>query len=109
MTNKDLILKENPSLQDFQQYVKDIIEVRGFDGENVTGQFMQLTEEVGELAKAIRKSQKMNLDPKSHVGQLDEELADIFIYLLYFCNYFKVDLETAFRAKEEINKQRTWK
>jgi NTP pyrophosphatase (non-canonical NTP hydrolase) len=102
-------LPDRPSLQEFQKYVAQIIEARGFDGSNVTGQFMQLTEEVGELAKAIRKSQKMSIDPTSKVGAIDEELADIFIYLLYFCNYFQVDLEKAFRDKEAINKQRVWK
>ncbi len=108
MENK-LILPDQPALQDFQDYVKKIIEIRGFDGDNVTGQFLQFTEEVGELAKVIRKSQKMSLDPNSQVGGISEELADVFIYLLYFCNYFEVDLEQAFRDKEEINKKRVWK
>ncbi len=109
MKQDNLLLPDAPTLQDFQAYVRKIIEVRGFDGENVTGQFLQLTEEVGELAKAIRKELKMQVDANSKVEYVQEELADIFIYLLYFCNYFNVDLEDAFRTKEEVNKKRVWK
>jgi NTP pyrophosphatase (non-canonical NTP hydrolase) len=39
---------------------------------------------------------------------LGHEAADVFIYLLTICNHFGVDLETAFREKEEINKGRRW-
>lgn len=109
MNENELTLKKNPTIQDYQAYVREIIELRGFDGSNVTGQFLQLTEEVGELAKAIRKELKMQVDANSKIEYVQEELADIFIYLLYFCNYFHVDLEEAFRAKEEINKKRVWK
>lgn len=109
MKNSELSLPTKPSLQDFQKYVADMMVERGFDPTDITGQFLQFTEEVGELAKAIRKAKKRHLDSSSHVGEIPEELADIFIYLLYFSNYFDIDLEQAFRDKEEINKQRTWK
>jgi len=32
----------------------------------------------------------------------------VFIYLLDICNHFNIDLEKAFRDKEEINKKRIW-
>lgn len=108
MSKSELVLKESPKLQDFQDYVVRIVKERGFDGTNVTGQFMQFTEEVGELAKAIRKAEKMQVDANSKVEHVYEEVADVFIYLLYFCNYYKIDLEQAFRDKEEKNKQRVW-
>ncbi len=109
MPNAELTLKEKPTIQDFQHYVAEMVVQRGFDHTNVARQFLLFTEEVGELAKVIRKAEKMALDPNSHVGGVSEELADIFIYLLYFANHFKVDLEQAFRDKEEVNKQRSWK
>lgn len=108
MKPSKLFLKENPTLKQYQVYVQEMMEERGFDGANVTGQFLQFTEEVGELAKAIRKKQNMKVDANSKVEHVEEEVADIFMYLLYFCNYFKVDLEQAFREKEEKNKQRVW-
>lgn len=109
MTNKDLHLKENPTLADFQRYVKDMVEVRGFDKKSTTDLFLLFVEECGEMAKAIRSTNKvMRMDPNSKKQNLPHEIADVFIYLLDICNHFDVDLEQAFREKEEINKTRTW-
>lgn len=38
-----------------------------------------------------------------------DELADLIIYLCAIANRYEIDLEQAFREKEEINKERTWK
>lgn len=105
----ELNLGDKPSLRDYQEYVAKMVEQRGFDHRNVVAQFLKFTEEVGELAKVIRKSEKMGIDKNSHVGDVSEELADIFIYLIHFCNYYNIDLEKAFRDKEEVNKKRSWK
>ena len=103
-----LVLKENATLQDYQKYVADMIEERGFD-DNILEIFLMLTEEVGEMAKAIRKQEGMATDDNSHKPELEHEIADVFIYLLDICNHYDIDLEKAFRDKEEINKQRVWK
>lgn len=42
-------------------------------------------------------------------NKLKSFIADVFIYLLDICNHFDVNLEKAFRDKEEINKKRVWK
>lgn len=105
----NLNLKENPSLQDFQQYVRDLVKERGFEEETVPEMFMLLSEEIGEMAKAARKSSGMKTDENSHIPELELEMADVFIYLLDICNHFDIDLEKAFRNKEEINKKRVWK
>lgn len=104
-----LFLKENPTLKDFQQYIRDMIKERGFEGESISELFMMLSEEVGEMAKAVRKHAKIKIDSNSHKPELEHEIADVFIYLLDICNYFDIDLEKAFRDKEEINKKRVWK
>lgn len=67
-----------------------------------------LGEEVGELFKALRKSQGISIDPQSKVGSASEELADILIYLCAIANRFDIQLEEAFRRKEEINMRRSW-
>lgn len=105
----NLILKESPELKDFQQYVRDLVKERGFDEETISEIFMLMTEEVGEVAKAIRKYTNAKVDDNSRKPELALELADVFIYLLDVCNYFDIDLEQAFRDKEEINKKRVWK
>jgi len=105
----NLSLKENPNLQDFQKYVREMVEERGFDKENVQQIFMLFLEECGEMAKAARKTAGMKTDNNSEQFHLANEIADVFIYLLDICNHFDIDLEKAFKEKEEINKQRTWK
>ena len=68
-------------------------------------------EEVGELAKAIRKriGLKEDISETARRKKVGHELADCLIYLLDIANLSGVDLITAFIEKEEINSQRTWK
>ena len=104
-----LFLKKKPTLRDFQKYVQQIVKERGFEKETLPQLFMLFLEECGELAKAARKRGGMKIDKNSEQFQLDYEAADVFIYLLDICNHLGVDLEKAFREKEEINKKRAWK
>lgn len=109
-TNKDLKLKENPTLADFQEYEKEMEEVRGFSEQTVVQKCLLLGEEVGELFKAIRKFEGVKIDNhNSKIGDIPEELADILIFVLSIANKYDIDLEEAFRAKEEVNKTREWK
>jgi NTP pyrophosphatase (non-canonical NTP hydrolase) len=104
-----LHLKKHPDLSDFHQYVRNLVKERGFEHETIPELFMLLSEEIGEMAKAARKSTGMLTDENSHKPDLEGEVADVFIYLLDICNHFDIDLEKAFRDKEEINKKRVWK
>lgn len=103
-----LNLKQNPTLQDFQKYISEMVKERGFEKETIPEMFMLMLEECGEMAKAARKTQKMKTDKNSEQFHLDHEIADVFIYILAICNYFNIDLEKAFRDKEELNKKRIW-
>ncbi len=102
------VLKVNPTLLDYQNYVTELEEERGFSDQNVKEKCLLLGEEVGELFKAIRKQEGVKIDPNSKFSSIEEELADIFIYLCAIANRYSIDLETAFRNKEEINHQREW-
>ncbi len=110
MNNKQskLFLKKQPTFEDFQKYVQQLEEERGFAKEGVLQKCLLLGEEVGELFKAIRKKEKIKIDHNSKFGSIDEELADIIIHLCAIANRLDIDLEKAFRDKEEINKNRTW-
>lgn len=101
-------LKEQPTIGDFQEYVRVMEIERGFSEQSVIQKCLLLGEEVGELFKAIRKSEKVHTDPHSKVGTIEEEISDILIMLCSVANKTGVDIEKAFRAKEERNANRKW-
>ena len=102
-------LFEKPTLKEFQTYVHDLEVERGFIDQTVLMKCLMLGEETGELFKAIRKQEGIKLDHASaKVGSIDEELVDIFIFICSIANKYGIELEEAFRRKEEINKQRKW-
>ncbi|TAK96329.1 RS21-C6 protein [Patescibacteria group bacterium] len=103
-----LELKTNPTLQDLQAYVAEMIKERGFDQETLPEVFMLFLEECGELVKAARKTQTIKVDRNSQEYHVADEAADVLVILLDICNYLGVDLEKAFRDKEEKNKKRVW-
>jgi NTP pyrophosphatase (non-canonical NTP hydrolase) len=106
-----LHLKESPSLDDIQRYIADMEQERGFTDVTLLQTYLLLVEEVGELAKSIRKSHTdMRTDAaKSYDETAAHEIADVLMVLTAIANRLGVDMEQAFREKEERNKQRTWK
>jgi NTP pyrophosphatase (non-canonical NTP hydrolase) len=103
-----LPLKESSALSDLQRYVAEMEDERGFSQRGVMQQCLLLGEEVGELFKAVRKHEKMRVGTTSVAGSVDEELADVLIYLCAIANRLGVSLEEALRKKEAVNETRTW-
>jgi NTP pyrophosphatase (non-canonical NTP hydrolase) len=102
-------LSTHPTLPELQRYMDEVCKERGWTKDSYAEKFLLFTEEVGELAKAIRKTQGLYQEKaKQKHLELEEEFADVLSYLLDLANYFQVDLETAFRQKERINATRTW-
>lgn len=101
-------LPTDPTLPDLQALVGQLARERGFGGETVPEVFTLLVEEVGELAKAIRKANGQKIGAHSQQHEVAEEAADVLWLLLDICNRLGVDLEQAFRAKEVINQGRDW-
>ena len=100
---------EHATLPALQHYIDRICQERGWTKDSYAEKFLLFTEEVGELAKAIRKTQGLYPEKaKEKHMELEEEFADVLSYLLDLANYFHVDLEQAFREKERINTTRTW-
>ncbi len=107
-----MTLSSLDSLESLQEYVRATLKERGFDDETVAQKFMLLLEEMGELAHAARKRADIKVDEtkwKDNEQNLQDEAADVLIYLLDICNKLDIDLMKAFIAKEEKNKKRTWK
>ena len=102
-------LTKNPTLKNLQSYVAELENERGFAHQTIIDKCLLLGEEVGELFKAVRKSEGLAIDSNSNFTEIGDELTDILIYLCAIANRKGIDLESAFLRKEEKNKQRVWK
>jgi NTP pyrophosphatase (non-canonical NTP hydrolase) len=113
MENKEKLeaLNENSSIKEVTKYVYDMINERGFQDETAEEVLLLLTEELGELAKAIRKSGKnIAVDvTDDRDADVAGEIADIFNYLLAMCRIKNIDFIEAFKNKERKNVNRIWK
>ena len=101
-------MTDKMTLAAYQKLIHQLKIERGFDKETVPEVFTLLVEEVGELAKAIRKANGQKIDKNSDQYDVEEELADVFWLLIDLSNRLGVDLEAAFMAKEQKNQQRKW-
>ncbi len=103
-------LNEKSNIAEIQKYIQDMKKERKFDRVTIEREMMLFIEEIGELAKAIRKNTNGRLDiKKEYKDNIEEELADCFIYLLSIANMNEVDMFKAFKEKETKNCDRTWK
>lgn len=105
-------LNDSMSLNEIQEYIKKVIDIRGFSDDIIEQKMLLLIEEVGELAKAIRKEKtNMGIDNAkiSNYDPIEGEIADVFIVLNSICNSLDINLYKAFYEKEKSNVQRTWK
>lgn len=116
MKNNQLELWENlndkNTLQEVQQYIKEVITIRGFAEQDIEKTMLLLLEEVGELAKSIRKNAtNMSIDKSkiNHYDTIESEVADVFIVLNSVCNKLNIDLYKALKDKEQENINREWK
>jgi NTP pyrophosphatase (non-canonical NTP hydrolase) len=50
----------------------------------------------------------MRIGTTSVTGSVDEELADVLIYVCAIANRLEINLEEALRNKEAFNETRTW-
>lgn len=103
-------MDKTTTVAQLQQYVDDMVNIRGFADETPQDTLLLLTEELGELAKEVRKSHThIKNDPaKGHTDNLKGEVGDVFMMLLALCRTLNIDLVDAFREKELINCDRKW-
>ncbi len=105
MNNDDMTLKE-------VQYLIKRIEKGTLDEtddeenlqqkrENGQRLVLKLIEEFGELAENIRKD--VRYDGKNIKGTIEEEVFDVFYYIVAIANDYGIDLEKIFYIKDELN------
>ena len=88
-------LTEKNTLREVQKYVNDINEVRGFNGQEITQIMLLLLEEVGELAKSIRKNatnMATDIQKQYNYDSIESEVADVFYVLNSVCNKLNIDI-----------------
>jgi len=98
-------IPDRPTLADWQNFVRDLVEAKHWTKEP-NEVFIRFAEEVGELAKEMRKKWKLGAEAAPSAAG---ELADVFMYLVDLANHFGVDLDQAVRDKLKVNEGRTWK
>lgn len=71
--------------------------------------FILLNEEIGEIARELKRTWSPNYEAFSK-EDLEDELADVLVCLLALANQFEIDLEKAL-VKKLLHKdsQRSWK
>ena len=105
-------LKQSSTLSDIQTYIKKVLQLRGFEGQTAKDKILLLVEEVGELAKAVRKnSLGASVDPKKlqNYDSVESEIADVLIVLISVANILNIDVFKSLKEKEQININRKWK
>jgi NTP pyrophosphatase (non-canonical NTP hydrolase) len=84
------------------KYLQEYIKSKDYNPELKKEYFLKLSEEVGELAKAIRKN-NIREEKGSVKETIDEELWDIMYYAIAIANCYSIDLENVIKEKEDIN------
>lgn len=102
-------IPDNESLRELQKYVWQMNVERGFNTEDPSKKLVMLIEEVGELAKVVRKEAGMKFTDTTKKTELTEELGDVQIVLLGLASMLNVDMLEAVREKEKKNRERKWK
>lgn len=95
-------------MKELQKVVHKIREDRGFTMDPIRI-FTLLNEEVGEVAKELKKTWSVNYDGLEK-EKLADELADVQVLLFALATQFDIDLKMAVEKKfVEADSKRVWK
>ena len=87
------------------KYLQTYIKEKDYHPELVKDYFLKLTEEVGELSRAMRKGLKAQ-SATEIIGTIDEELWDVIYYALAIANIYDIDIEQVIKVKSHMNESR---
>ena len=92
-------LQNFESLKSVQKQVNNLEIKRGYRTATVLQKALILTEEVGELAKAIREAERIQIHDDSERYSVEDELADCLFVLASLANRYGIDLQVALYHK----------
>ncbi|MCH5184451.1 MAG: hypothetical protein J1E00_09780 [Oscillospiraceae bacterium] len=87
------------------KYLQNYIKQKDFNPEHLKDYFLKLSEEVGELSRAMRKGLKAQ-NSEDIKGTIDEEIWDVIYYAMAIANLYDIDLEQVIKTKEKMNQIR---
>lgn len=105
-------LQETDSLREVQHYIKAVNIVRGFEDQPIEERMLLLTEEIGELAKSIRKNatnMSTDVNKQYNYDSIESEVSDCLYVLTSVCNKLDIDMFKCLKEKEKENIHRVWK
>ncbi len=94
------------SLNELQKQVYQNKVERGFNITDVGKEIILMTEELGELAKAFKNSDKKIAKEISNKEEMIDAVGDLIIYCLGLCEMFGVESEEVLNKIIENNKNR---
>jgi NTP pyrophosphatase (non-canonical NTP hydrolase) len=92
-----------PRLRVFQNYYRRAAAQRGYERESTQNCLLLMVEEVGELARALRKKARLTRHGPAIQNAESLELADVFMYVIHMANILKIDLGEIVQQKELLN------
>ena len=106
-------LPAQASMKEYQKYIYQLESMHGWLDVDLVHNCFLMGEEVGELFKAVRKHQRYfeehrPQEEEQSKKEIAEEIIDVFNYLIAIANRLEIDLEKAFRYKNQLNQTRTW-
>ena len=83
------------------RYLQNYLREKDYHPELLKDYFLKLSEEVGELSRAMRKGLKAPNSTEIK-GTIDEEVWDVIYYAIAIANLYDVDLEQVIKTKAEL-------
>lgn len=84
------------------KYLQNYIMSKDYNPKAAKDYFLKLSEEVGELSRAIRKV-SLRSQFETVKETIDEEIWDVMYYCIALANCYGIDLEQTIKDKEAIN------
>ena len=95
------------SLNNLQKQIFQNKVNRGFNVTDIGKEIILMTEELGELAKAYKKSNKREAKEIDNRDDIVDAIGDLMVYCLGLCEMVGVDCEEVVNRIIENNKVRT--
>jgi NTP pyrophosphatase (non-canonical NTP hydrolase) len=93
-------------LRAFQHYYRQAAMRRGYNDTDAKQCLLLMVEEVGELARELRRNEGITRHTADSGASDISELADVFLYVVHMANLLNIDLASIVGSKEAINHSR---